>query len=292
VTVLVVAWVLALLSIFSLSFNHEARTELRLSRLDVEAVQARGLARSGLRLAEELAREAAAQDATASGQKWESHAVLRRVALGSGYFSVGRREGDEAAYGIVDENRLLPLQVASREILFRLPGLDEATVEALLRYRENVSGTGFPPLAAVPGLEPEIRDRVAGYVTSYPAGGVNINTTSRAILEALGISASTVERILARRNGRDGEAGTADDEPFTTLLTPDGGLADLGLSDEEAAAVSILAREEILVTRSDVFRARSRGWVEGSRRYCELEEVIRVTPERLEILDWRERWRS
>lgn len=296
-TVLVVAWVLTLLSIFSLGFNHEARTELSLSRLDVETVQARSLARSGITVASELARQAVANEATALGEPWNTSPELRRVDLGAGSFSIGAPDssapdGRGVTYGLIDEGRRLPLALATREMLERLPGMDASTVDALLQYRESARWEGFPPLAEHPGIASRLRPSLARWLTLYPGGGVNINTAPRAIFEALGIPAQAVDRILARRIGPDGEVGTSDDAPFTTLLSPEGGLEELSLGPEEAAVISILAREEILVTRSTVFRARTRGWVEGSRRYCEIDAVIRVTSAGTEFLDWRERWKS
>ena len=291
-TVLMVMWILILLSTFSLSYNNEARTELALSGTQVDLVGGRALARSGMRVAEGLAREAVSGEYVALNQGWSSNPVLRRMPIGRGYFSVGWRSQDSVSYGLVDEARWIPASLLTREVVARLPEVGpEFSVAAAVNEGAEMR-SGVEPLVSVATLDPETRKTLAPWITEYPTGGVNINTTSPMVLEALGIPARAVERLLARRNGPDGVPGTPDDHPFSNIISPEGGWARLGLTIDESSLISALAGKGVLKTESLVFRAQSRGWVEGRSRFCEIEQVFRVAPEGIETLHWIESWKN
>jgi hypothetical protein len=293
-SVLVVSWILTLLSMFSLSFNEEVRSDLRLTRFQAEEAQARALARSGVAIARGVLRETGKNEWDAPVEGWDRNPELfRRLRLGDGFVSVGRHEGQgpnmEAVYGVEDENRRIPLHLVDRELLERLPGMSPEAIEAVLSHVE--SGGRMPWLA--PGLEGEALASIRAYLSGGEAGGVNINTAPQAVLVALGLPKSCVRKVLERRNGPDGRVGTEDDEPFTSLLVPTGGVAELELDSDEAARLSILAREEALVVTSGTFRVRSRGWVAGRKSCAEIEAILKRTETgTLEIVDWRESWQS
>lgn len=292
-TVLLVSWILTLLSVFSLTFNQEVRMDLRLSRGESEEARSFALARSGIALAGELLARSAENSWDAPGEGWEHNPALRKVPLEEGYFSVGYRSEGSPVYGVEDEGRRIPLSMLDAEILGRLPDVSSEDVEKVLAAVGAAPEGVFLDPAALPGLEETTRRTLAAYVTPFSGFGININTAPPVVLEAIGIPEQAVRRIVARRLGRDGQPATDDDAPFTSLLVPEGGLDELDLDSEEAAVLSILAREEFLGVASTVFRLRSRGWIADTRTYGEIETVVeRNESGTLEVLDWRETWQS
>jgi hypothetical protein len=295
VTVLIVSWILTLLSVFSLTFNREIRGDLRLSRLESEKVRSFAMARSGAALAGALLARSAGNEWDAPVEGWEHNPLLRSVELPEGFFSVGHRPDPDrdAVYGIEDEGRRIPLHLLDEDVLGRLPDIPADAIERILAWARSATDGEFPDPAALAGLEEAARRSLQAHVTPYPVSGVNINTASPIVLAAIGIPDEAVGRIVAHRDGRDGRPGTSDDSPLTSLLVPDGGLDEIRLDAEEAAVLSIKAREEELVVRSSVFRLRARGWLAGARAFAEIEAVVeRSASGSLEVLDWRETWRS
>ena len=103
-------------------------------------------------------------------------------------------EVKNAPLDTVDELRLI--KGFSEAVLFGGPGA-----------REN-----DPPLRGI-----------AQWLTTWDDGKVNLNTASREVLFTLGLDEMTVDRVLEKRLGEDGEAGTEDDG------LKEGDLAALGL---------------------------------------------------------------
>lgn len=294
--VLVVSWVLALLTLFGASFQHEARTDLRLTRVEREAAQSRALARSGIAVVCAILRETQGNGWDAPGEGWDRNPGLARMTLGSGAFSVGyvpATEGGPSVYGCQDEGRRIPWEDLDLVTLQRLPGMSAAAAAAIDRYRAAGGTRPDPLLLELDRVDGAARAALAEYVTVHPCLGANINTSPREVLVALGIGEDGVQQILARRDGPDGLPGTEDDRPFTSLLVPDGGLQDCRLTSEDAAKVSILARKEHLVTTSNTFRISARGWVEGVAAYCQIDAVLVREPSGdFRRIEWRESWGS
>jgi len=294
VTLLLTLWVLTLFSVFGLSFGREARTDYRLTRLAEERLLARRLALSGVALAEELLLRTGRNRWDAPVEGWDRNPALREIPLGAGRCSLGYSEGAgrrvRSVAGCQDEERRLPLDRASRAMLARLPGLTARGIEALLRFRDAAPPGADP--AGAPGLTEGERRAARAYLTTFPSAGVNVNTAPAEVLEALGIPHPLARRIVARRNGPDGQPGTGDDAPFTSVTDPAGGLGECGLGPREGATISHLARAGLLTVRSELFHVRARGWTETGGVLYEVEAVLRRTEGgELDTLAWREDWR-
>jgi len=97
------------------------------------------------------------------------------------------------------------------------------------------------------GRQMDVATNTMGLVdlfTPISSGRVNINTTSSAVLQLLGVDETTANLIIQQRAGPDGQDGTDDDVPFMNV----GEAATVGLS---AQAVQQLSR--ICSVRSATF---------------------------------------
>lgn len=115
-------------------------------------------------------------------------------------------------------------------------------------------------LRLVRGVTPEIFEKVAGQITVYGSGAVNINTAESTVLWSLGLGEPLIEKILAFRRGDDGEEATEDDrafeDPGAIVETMN---AFAGLNAEETAELETAAGDGLLGVRSEYFRGRAVG---------------------------------
>lgn len=196
------------------------------------------------------------------------------------------------SFGLFDEQSKLNLNVIDREVLARLFSLvlglmtDEAhfLAEDVLDWRDYGmrSAQGFfsdsyyqnldspypmkespferpDELLLVKGMDTEKFVKLSPYLTIYGNGRVNINTTSRTVLLALGLDGAVADKILQARRGKDGLEATADDHVF---LRPFDIAADVtrlvGLEQEAVAQIDALNSTGILGVESTVYSFRSR----------------------------------
>lgn len=184
-------------------------------------------------------------------------------------------------YGLVDEESKVNINKVDRPVLERLfrivVGVDETQAQELaaciIDWRDADSQLSIPlgsaeddyykslpfpygaknadfqvlnELLLVKGMTPEIFSRLRDYITIYGDGRVNINTASKAVLLATGLSDDIVEKILTYRQGNDKVAGTADDNIFDV---PAGIVAVLSqaydLSESQAAAISAVVQPRL-----------------------------------------------
>jgi type II secretory pathway component PulK len=240
-----VLWVVALLTVVTLSYHHRARLEVQAARYSLDASQcrmaARGVVERGIveLLNKEFHDRAAAlvQPGTTApvthlGQPWarpiDLYADGGLLAPGAGF------ENDSAMLRIEDLDRYIDLNHAGIEVLEALPGLSLPVVRRLHARRSGTDETGA---AADPGpvafhdtaelryfrgideddwygnkTEPGLRD----LLTTVGDGRVNVNTAPPAVLQVLpDVGAKAAEDILAYRNGEDGISNTPDDRGFS-----------------------------------------------------------------------------
>jgi general secretion pathway protein K len=69
-------------------------------------------------------------------------------------------------------------------------------------------------LMLVRGIDREAFDILSNYLTVYGDGHVNINTASKPVLVALGLTEETADKLLKARRGNDGMDNTLDDHVF------------------------------------------------------------------------------
>jgi hypothetical protein len=293
-SVLVASWVLTFLTLFALAFSYEARVDLKLTRLERESVVCRSLARSGVEMARAILRNTSQNEWDSPLEGWDENPVFRSVPLGSGYFSVGHESSTmseiSSTYGVEDEGRRIPLWEVDRRMLDRLQDFEPGDAKAILDFVGKDGPRQLARPEAIPGLSRRGREAARRYFSLH-ATGVNLNTATPEVLRAIGIPEDALRHLLSHRDGPDGKLGTADDQPFTSVLVPTGGLDQCALAASEAAIVSYLARSELLAVSSDHYHVRSRGWLEEHREYYEIDAVLERHPNgEMAVVEWRESW--
>lgn len=99
---------------------------------------------------------------------------------------------------IIDEGALINLNTASKDVLMRLPGMNED-------FAEKIVISGLRPFSSinevflVEGMSKEKFMLFKGLITVYGAGKININTASKPVLLALGLDNEVAEGILRFR---------------------------------------------------------------------------------------------
>ena len=142
VALLVVLWVLMLLTLITLSHAAEMRTEVRLAVRGAEELQARALAESAVELVVTALREddIVGDDLAAGWRDDESR--FRAIDLEGGRVWVWFGEPDpgdgrELRWGARDEASRLNVNVATRDQLLAIPGMDEEIADAILDWRDS-----------------------------------------------------------------------------------------------------------------------------------------------------------
>lgn len=140
-------------------------------------------------------------------------------------------------------------------------------------------------LLLVSGITREIFEGIKDYVTIYGNGKININTTSKEVLLALGLRPYVVEKIFSFRQGDDGIIGTLDDNVLkksSDIVPKISQFADL--SDSELAEFSNISNQ-YLVTKSENFIVKSIAKLNNRKNTTEVTCVINRSGD---ILYWRE----
>ena len=118
-------------------------------------------------------------------------------------------------------------------------------------------------LLLVRGMDQEIFSRIKEAITVYGTVKVNINTAGFDVFYALGLGKNLCKRILEYRRGRDGIAGTKDDNVFKTA----GDLRNIGsLFTEESAQINHLISSNMITTKTEIFRINSKGQIKYEKR--------------------------
>lgn len=122
-------------------------------------------------------------------------------------------------YYFQDECAKININTASKDILQRLPGLDEDSADAIInsglrpfRLKEEV--------LLVDGVSKENFNQFKDFITVYGDGKVNINAAPAEALSALGLEKELVEIIILYRKdypGADGHTDTDDDGAFLSV---------------------------------------------------------------------------
>ncbi len=192
--------------------------------------------------------------AAAKQQWFNNPLMFKDIHLSTGGidFQYGRHDDMDVdqrtlMYGFEDEGGKLNINTAERSDLVRLfvlvahlsQGDAEDLANAILDWRElgetEISGfygedyyakltypykpkkAPFENLSEVQllkGMNPDVFLRVKDFITVYGDGGVNINTASRLMLIALGMSSHTAQILVEGRKGPDGIEATSDDFIF------------------------------------------------------------------------------
>ncbi len=196
-----------------------------------------------------------------------------KVGLGRGFYNVYHLSATAGARtsGIVDEDRKINVNLATRAMLRAIPGISEKIADVILEQRAKTPFLSIKELVELPGIETPwltSREALAGgpesVLTVHGDGKVNINTASATVLDALpGLSEEHAKDIVAYRAGDDGEIHTEDDGVFTEV----GQLKEVaGLTDEQFE--SLAPRIKV---RSDYFSMVASGRIQTSRVPVQVE---------------------
>ncbi len=240
-----VLWVVALLTVITLSYHHRARLEVQAARYSLDSSQAmlaaRGAVERGLlelrnkSLLDQLAAQPgmpAGGPLVFLGQPWARGGELYGE---DGLLEAGEtfRE-DSVRYTIEDLERYVNINTAPESLLENLPGISRPVARQINFRRTGVdeggapSGAGrvpFQDIAELRGLR-GIRDEdwlgggkegaLRDLLTTFGDGRVNVNTAPFEVLRVLpGVDEAALEAMVAMRAGDDGEAGTADDRGWS-----------------------------------------------------------------------------
>jgi len=143
-------------------------------------------------------------------------------------------------YTLVDENSKININIASTDVISRLPGLDLDLAKSIyvssLRPFHNKE-----ELLLIDGISEELYNKFKDFITVYSYGGVNINTAPQEVMAALGCDEELINTIDDFRRGADGKEATKDDQEFKDI----GGITDTldsfkGLSDAQKTILSQL----------------------------------------------------
>jgi hypothetical protein len=183
----------------------------------------------------------------------------------------------------IDEARFIDVMSTTPEILGRVPGLEGNT--ELINKLKTTELSFIEEIRFLDGMTPGIFEAIKPYVTVSRQMGVNINTASPEIFEALGMDADLVARIISFRAGSDGQEGTADDgvfyQPGEILKT----MEEESLSVSQQELLITLTTSGQLITKSN----RIRYLITVSKgRYARKYEAVVYVPT-VGIISWQDR---
>jgi len=252
-------------------------------------------------------------------------AAFKDVFIGDGKFNICYNVSDESGnasvrYGLIDEERKININVAQPGVLKRLfqAVLHCDVMEAqelaacIVDWRDKDSELSIPvgsaedsyyanlenpyriknapfevkeELLLVKGMRKDIYVSIQGYVTIYGDGRVNINTASKPVLLALGLSVSLADKITEFRRGADLIEGTPDDNIFGDASTIVNTLKKVyPCNDKEVAELTLLA-ERYLSTSSSTFTVISNAQLRNKKN---TDAIACVVDREGNMLRWEE----
>ena len=272
--IVVTMWILILLSILGAALGNFVAGRVRyadlLSRMAVAPSLARAACRDGLR-------ERGADPSPAYDTADELGRERTRIfSDGTGY-----------TYHFDDELAKINLNNASKELLARLPGVDEELADKIV----NCGRRPFKAAEELLLVEGMTREKFQGFrelVTVYGDGKVNINTVSPRVLVILGLDdelAGKIARYRRESPGPDEKKGTDDDGAFTN---PGLVLTQLQKFDDDLSTrqeQDLLSLQSSLVSSSHYLTARVGALVRGKalNRYSVVLETSKG-----QLLFWSE----
>ncbi|MFQ5637217.1 MAG: general secretion pathway protein GspK [bacterium] len=317
-------WMLALLTLLATGVMRTALMGLRLDGYALRATEASWLARAGIWHAIALLKHDAVSDSLnydALIDPWaNSPELLRHVNCGNGFFEVSyalqaQNGNRNDGYGMRDENRKININLASADVLLRLPGMNPEKVAALLDWRDkddltrdngaenayyrrllnpysckNAALDMMQEILFVKGFSAEDVQVLSPLTTLYGDGAVNINTTSAEVLAILGLSKASARQIIKVRLGTDKLPFTKDDNIFKNP----GDIVDtlmplVKLKPTEQALLRRLVDERLLGVHSTDFTIQSVGVTQGGKVRKKISAVVHRTHAReIKIVAWNE----
>ncbi|MFC1658626.1 general secretion pathway protein GspK [Candidatus Omnitrophota bacterium] len=200
--VVICVWLLIGLSVLAVSVGKIAFSQINFSRFYIDREQSYYLSRAALSEAM-LQRQA---DPTAAYDTLYELRDPREIPF----------QGNSVSYFLVDEESKININSANSDVLARL--LDSNfTADEVIDYRKNAPFASIEELLQVDGIDQEDFEEIKELVTANSNKYININTAPREVLEALGCTRDSCDKILDYRRGYDGDEITADDNVFDSL---------------------------------------------------------------------------
>lgn len=228
---------------------------------------------------------------------------FKDLTIGGRTVNVSYREGAAESglqhFGIRDEERKININRANRIVLRNIitlaVGVDEdraaVLAESIIEWREygqtqveGFNSEGYyatlqhpyeikdfdfevmEELLLVRGFTPDILQDLRPFITLYGDGQVNINTASRTVLRALGLSPEVADKLLFVRRGVDEEEATKDDYIFyKTFDVASEMAAFVELLPDEIAQLDALNGHRLINTNSRFFEIQSRAYTDPQR---------------------------
>lgn len=193
-------------------------------------------------------------------------------------------------YYFEDEGSRININTASKGILEKLPGLNEESAAEIINSNRRPFKVK-EEILAVKGITKEEFVQFRGFITVCGAGRVNINTSSREALFALGLENDLIDIIMRYRQeypGEDGNAGTDDDGAFLSASDVLSGLRSfemLSLRQEQ----QLLSAMSYLTVKSEYLRVKIDVKMAGmGKTGSNFSIVIKPDPVNDKILSWSE----
>ncbi|MFA5356806.1 MAG: helix-hairpin-helix domain-containing protein [Candidatus Omnitrophota bacterium] len=203
------------------------------------------------------------------------------------YFFADKADNQDGQQ-VVDEGALVNLNLASVDILEKLPGISEEAAE-------NIASSRFKPFASVnevllvEGVTKEDLLLFKDLVTVHGIGKVNINTAPKEVLVALGLDESLAELLIRFRSEH-----LIEPEEGSKAIASEYGISDTGALIENMRQFSLLSlrQEQDLISllpklsvKSEYLRLNLVAYFgkERGTRYS-----IVICPATKKVLSWRE----
>ena len=268
------------ISIFALSTSGIVSSDLIASKKYKNGIKASFLARAGIEKAIHVLLQNSS-DVHSLNDKWRNDpSLFKEINLDGGFFDVGYYLNENKVYGIIDEESKLNINLASKEMLVALPGINEIEALKIIGYREKTLFHKPEELVTRGIIEEKVFNGTNGLkdkVTVWGSGKININTASREVLLTIpGLSKDDIEHIFLYRSGPDKVECTDDDGIFRS---------DYDLKSADGNSYP----KDLLTVRSDTFCIKSEGVIKRkspTRAKRVVEVVVNKDHKNLKVLYW------
>lgn len=269
-------WVLTFLTVIAVSVASGVRQKILLIKKVDEHQRAVALVQAGARHVCAVIRQVFAStngqyDVNVKQQLHRNTQWLAKIKLGNDAVSILADPLDTSRFGVVDEESKININTASatviQSIIEEVLGLSQDETRkltaAILDWRQRGSSeiAGFfsdeyyrnlkfpyakkdapyeslQELNLVEKMTPDRFERLSPYLTVWGNGQVNINTASRKVLKAIGMSEGLIDKIMEARQGKDAIDATGDDYVFIRPF-------DIGIELRMLVALDVMASKEI-----------------------------------------------
>lgn len=299
---IITIWTLLFLSFFCLTLSRAVSTKLNIAGHIKDRAVAYYLAKAGVQAAIQVLNDDNTRYDSLNDTWSDNEKLFKEVKLLTGDYSVSW-PAPQSKYGLIDEERKMNINTASKEALTALliaaecPDAQASQLaNCIIDWRDGDSeplaggaeDVYYNSLAAaydckdadfqspeelllVRDMNDEIFLKIKDRITVFGDGSVNINTAEKDILSAIGMGAALAEKVVGYRQGPDGREATLDDNAFEDL----GSVSEkLNLSENETELINSLTASHLIAVDSRNFKVISRGSVISGKMLSEIICII------------------